>query len=86
MPYLLNHFCGPVTVRVLDTFIQKNYVLGDERLYTLKVMQDTIGFRKGEILVEPAYKIYDRFYAKRNSMRIVYEGKNWIRKPIKERS
>lgn len=85
MPYLLTHFCGPVTVRIVDTFICKNYVLGDERLYTLKVTKDGPGYRKGELLEEPAYKIFDKHGSERGSMRTVYTGKRWLNKPIKER-
>ena len=86
MPYLLTHFCGPVTVRVVDTFVCKNYVIGDQRLYTLKVMRDCPGYRKGELLEEPAYKIFDKHGSENGGWRITYTGKKWLNKPIKERA
>ena len=73
MPYLLTHFSGPIAVRVINTFICKNYVIGDEKLYTLKVYRNQGGYRKGELLTEPAYKIFDRYYCPKNTMRINFQ-------------
>lgn len=85
MPYLLTYFSGPITVRVIDTFVEKNHILGDKRYYTLKVMRDCAGYHKGEILQEEGYKIYDKYRCRKNTMKTIYTGKNWAKKQIKER-